>query len=925
MRRIFSSTGACVAFLVLSALVLCGLTWVTIASLQVETAQREATLRADRTTQERLALWRMDGLFLPVFGAETNRPFAHYSALHTAFPAVDPDLGNDLQNSINLRLPSPLLSTDLPNWMALHFQIDPEYGWESPQVLSGDLVDRLGGPPNWLPLQNVTATRQVLLAQLAQKFPKEQVLKQLDSFERRLDDQELFLVPAPLPPEPSNSKGGEGSNLSEARPQAPPSLEGLTRLAPDQSSQKKKADSIDDSAPGTARELSRNIDLLRMQWGEKDGRFMRGSADNTAPTAGLGAQVLGGGGGFSGSGGMGTAQSGAQFGLGGRVGNSNLQNSPTVQSAAGPNTDYEKRDAITKNATRSSVENLPSPRGTTTIFDKAAQPAPAPLNRGASQAPAQSSPAVAGPTGGNRTEPTPMAPGTAGAGFAASGAMPAHSAMPAPSAMPAGPGGPGGGAPPGIASRAAATGSVEKAIEARPVDLKDKTDRPAGKELAKVEMKTEEGKKSPQGKPFGETKEEQDKAPELQAKQMKATAPQNELEKRKALEELERESADKLNFYFSTIVAEPKAAPQPQPIAVQVGPLRSQWLSADDGSHYLILVRAARMEAKTIYQGIVLDWPQVQEQLQDLVQDIFPNSNFKRVLPGDTPNPELAMTILPVQLEPTISPDLPSARWSPLRTGLALAWVSAITALLAVGFGGRALLDLSERRIRFVSAVTHELRTPLTSLRLYLDLLTSGMIEDPDKQKEYLNTLANESERLNRLIENVLDFARLEKRSLQASRANVAVSELTEQIQQTWTERCASEGREFVLVSTVPVDQTILTDLRMAGQILGNLIDNARKYSRDSADPRIWLWVKPGERGRIVLEVEDRGPGVPARERSTIFRPFRRGNEADFTAGGAGLGLALAKQWAEMLGGTLTYRTPEGGIGACFRLELPSK
>jgi signal transduction histidine kinase len=914
MRRIFSSTGACVAFLLLSALVLCGLTWVTIASLQVETAQREATLRADRTTQERLALWRMDGLFLPVFGAETNRPFAHYSALHTAFPAVDPDLGNEQQNSINLRLPSPLLSTDLPNWMALHFQIDPEYGWESPQVLSGDLVDRLGGPPNWLSLQNVTATRQVLLAQLAQKFPKEQVLKQLDSFERRLDDQELFLVPAPLPPEPSTPKGGEGSNLSEARPQAPPSSEGLTRLAPDQSSQKKMSDSIDDSAPGKARELSRNIDLLRMQLGEKDGRFMRGSADNTAPMAGLGAQVLGGGGGFSGSGGMGTAQSGAQFGLGGRGGNFPPQNTPTLQSAAGPNSDYEKRDAITKNATRSSVENLPSNR-VAQMFDKAAQPAPMPLGRVASPA----APTIASVNVASKPEATPMAPGRSFPGVPAPGAMPA-------------PGGPGGGpqpvapsaAPPGAASKAPATGSDEKVNDARAVDLKENKDRTAGKDLAKVEMKTE-AVKSPEQKPSGETKEELNKHPELLAKQMKTPAPQNELEKRKALEELERESADKLSFYFSTIVAEPKAAPQPQPIAVQVGPLRSQWLSADDGSHYLILVRAARMEAKTIYQGIVLDWSQVQEQLQDLVQDIFPNSNFKRVLPGDTPNPELAMTILPVQLEPTSSPDLPSARWSPLRTGLALAWVSAITALLAVGFGGRALLDLSERRIRFVSAVTHELRTPLTSLRLYLDLLTSGMIEDPDKQKEYLNTLANESERLNRLIENVLDFARLEKRSLQASRANVAVSELTEQISQTWTERCASEGREFVVVSTVPVDQTILTDLRMAGQILGNLIDNARKYSRDSADPRIWLWVKPGERGRIVLEVEDRGPGVPARERSTIFRPFRRGNEADFTAGGAGLGLALAKQWAEMLGGSLTYRTPEGGIGACFRLELPSK
>jgi signal transduction histidine kinase len=71
------------------------------------------------------------------------------------------------------------------------------------------------------------------------------------------------------------------------------------------------------------------------------------------------------------------------------------------------------------------------------------------------------------------------------------------------------------------------------------------------------------------------------------------------------------------------------------------------------------------------------------------------------------------------------------------------------------------------------------------------------------------------------------------------------------------------------------------------------------------------------------LEVEDRGPGVPLAERSRIFRPFRRGHTADTCAGGAGLGLALAKQWTEMLSGSLTCRAADGGVGTCFRLELP--
>ena len=94
-----------------------------------------------------------------------------------------------------------------------------------------------------------------------------------------------------------------------------------------------------------------------------------------------------------------------------------------------------------------------------------------------------------------------------------------------------------------------------------------------------------------------------------------------------------------------------------------------------------------------------------------------------------------------------------------------------------------------------------------------------------------------------------------------------------------------------------------------------------RKYSKSATDRRIWLRTVPGTAGRIAFEVEDRGPGVPDAERRSIFQPFRRGSSSTDT-GGAGLGLSLAKQWAELFGGTLSYRTADGGTGACFRLEL---
>src|SRR5579871_4586025 len=118
------------------------------------------------------------------------------------------------------------------------------------------------------------------------------------------------------------------------------------------------------------------------------------------------------------------------------------------------------------------------------------------------------------------------------------------------------------------------------------------------------------------------------------------------------------------------------------------------------------------------------------------------------------------MTALPVELDPgPVSPP-EVGTVTPLRIGLGLAWAAALVALSAVGLGGWSLLDLSERRIRFVPAVTHELRTPLTALRLYLDMLTGGLVKDEERQAEYLQTLHGETDRLHRLVGNVLDFSR---------------------------------------------------------------------------------------------------------------------------------------------------------------------
>ena len=370
-----------------------------------------------------------------------------------------------------------------------------------------------------------------------------------------------------------------------------------------------------------------------------------------------------------------------------------------------------------------------------------------------------------------------------------------------------------------------------------------------------------------------------------------------------------------------------------QTVEVQLGAMRPVWLPSPEQPEWLLMVRGAKVGGKPVYQGFAIDWPKLQVMLRDEVEDLFPETKMVPLPQGEPPHPDRAMTALPVEFDPVVEalpdqptavdPDsVPPAGWTPLRIGLACAWSAVVVALLAIGLGGWTLLDLSERRIRFVSAVTHELRTPLTTLRLYLDLLSSGLVTEETQKAEYLTTLNAEADRLHRLIGNVLDFARLEKSRPAVEKRTTPVDDLLDQLRRNWQERCAAAGKELVVENRLPGSAAVTTDPGLVEQVVGNLIDNAQKYSRDASDPRIVLRALD-ENGRLAIEVEDRGPGVAKGETCRIFRPFRRGHDADVKAGGVGLGLALATRWAQLLGGRLSVGAGGEGVGACFRLELP--
>lgn len=353
-----------------------------------------------------------------------------------------------------------------------------------------------------------------------------------------------------------------------------------------------------------------------------------------------------------------------------------------------------------------------------------------------------------------------------------------------------------------------------------------------------------------------------------------------------------------------------------------LGPMIPLWLVGGQQEN-LVVARLLQIDDKQVCQVTVLDWPGLQRELTEEVRDLFPEARLLPIREGSSPNPERALTALPAELDPGPAAATASLGWTPLRIGLLLVWAAALVALLAVGLGGWSLLDLSERRIRFVSAVTHELRTPLTTLRLYLDMLAGGMITDEQRKTEYLHTLNAEADRLNRLVGNVLDFSRLENQRPRLETTKVPVASILEDLRATWQDRCRDAGKQLVVDHSLGQDALVHTDVKLVQQILGNLIDNACKYSRSAEDARLWVRAS-NDHGRYwLIEVEDRGPGVPAGERRSIFRPFRRGHGADVTAGGVGLGLALAQRWARLLGGQLTCCSGQNGAGACFRLALP--
>jgi signal transduction histidine kinase len=387
--------------------------------------------------------------------------------------------------------------------------------------------------------------------------------------------------------------------------------------------------------------------------------------------------------------------------------------------------------------------------------------------------------------------------------------------------------------------------------------------------------------------------------------------------------EIQRSVAEYTNRAQANAQSQMRGSPSPLPTkgAQAVGPLVPMWSAGRVADAAVRSPRAGCAEAQTADPRRRLDAPAA--RVAGARAGSVPRG-VASLAQSDAMTPEeqgRMLASVPARLVTNWSPPMASAL--PVATILWITWGMTAVALLALGFMLRAAIGYGDRRARFASAVTHELRTPLTTFRMYSEMLADGMVTDPAAQHEYLETLRTESDRLSRVVENVLAWSRLEQGRFASRRERHVLAALLHKQAPTLQQRLAQSGLVLDLdIESGAESLALSTDDEAIGQILFNLIDNAAKYARGARDPHVHVVVRRTA-NRAQIDVRDHGEGVPAAFAARIFAPFDRGarQAASNDAPGVGLGLPLARALARDLGGELEL--VPGGDGACFRLTLP--
>jgi two-component system phosphate regulon sensor histidine kinase PhoR len=226
---------------------------------------------------------------------------------------------------------------------------------------------------------------------------------------------------------------------------------------------------------------------------------------------------------------------------------------------------------------------------------------------------------------------------------------------------------------------------------------------------------------------------------------------------------------------------------------------------------------------------------------------------------------------------------------------------------------------LQKRNAEFVSAVSHEMKTPLSGIKAYVELLADGDAEDEETRQQFLAVIADQAGRLERLVENMLNLARIEAGVVQVNKQSRSINEILEEALRVV--RPMAEAKSIQLAAEVsPLYLSVLADRDLLLQAAINLLSNAIKYTPEGGRVALRSHMAGDQ---VLFEVEDTGVGLAAEDCRRVFEKFYRVKGSQAMASGTGLGLPLAKHIVEDVhGGRLTLHS-QLGVGSTFTVTLP--
>jgi signal transduction histidine kinase len=415
------------------------------------------------------------------------------------------------------------------------------------------------------------------------------------------------------------------------------------------------------------------------------------------------------------------------------------------------------------------------------------------------------------------------------------------------------------------------------------------------------------------------------------------------------LESEEKRAADALDFYRHLVAGRWRLE---KPSYVFYSQQSRQWILQNEESRRLIAEEQHKLELsstaehfveepRSLYSGEgavhVAFWrPQPfaaillsEASVRALLLPAIKSSEFQFSLFGETPpqqHPVVTYTLqnaeLPLRL--SVWPQNRAALYAGARRqqNMYLGMLGVVVALLALGSylivrTMRSELAMAQMKAEFAATVSHEFRSPLTGINQLAEMLRDGRVPEERRRQEYYEMIVGETQRLRRLVDNILDFSRMEDGRKQYHFEPLEPAPWLRELAEDFQMEVAGQG--FALEARIPKElPVVLADRSALATAVHNLLDNAVKYSRDSRI--VWLEATADEK-RLSISVRDQGVGIAERDQPRIFEKFYRGRELARSVKGVGLGLNLVQHIVAAHHGTIDFESKEGE-GSTFRIRL---